>query len=187
MVASRWVRQSKQMGFTVVELLIVVVIIAILATVTIISYVGAQTRGENAKTVQTVNQYLKAITLYATQNNLYPVATTWPCLGATASCAKMSGATSCFGVGSAVTNAAFNTTIQPILGAIPEPSAQTMNCAGNSYKGAFYNKNDTSGGKSAQVYYFLRGNQQCNTPYGIATKQQQDDTTLCVVNLPTLP
>lgn len=41
-------------GFTIVELLIVIVIIAILATVTIVSYNGIQARAKNTKTVSAV-------------------------------------------------------------------------------------------------------------------------------------
>lgn len=44
----QWVKQ-KQTGFTIVELLIVVVVIAILAAITIVAYNGIQTRAQQSK------------------------------------------------------------------------------------------------------------------------------------------
>ena len=48
-----WINQ-KQSGFTIVELLIVIVVIGILAAITIVAYNGIQTRAENAKTINGV-------------------------------------------------------------------------------------------------------------------------------------
>lgn len=185
MSVQRWAK--KQKAFTIVELLIAITIIAIVATIALVSYTGAQTRTENTKTLQAVNQYLKALVMYSTQNNVYPLTAASPCLGTAVACGKVSGATTCLGVGGAVTDAAFAANILPTLGSVPEPSTQTMNCAGSQYKGAFYVNNTASAGKSAQVAYFLRGNQTCTTTYGTAAKTQQDDTTYCLVTLPTLP
>lgn len=180
-------RTARIKGFTIVELLIVVVIIAILAAVTIVAYNGIQTRAENAKTSSAVSTYVKAITMYATQNGTYPITASWPCLGTVASCGRVSGATSCLGAGAAVTDATFMNDMKTILPTLPEPSTQRMNCAGNSYAGAFYNKNDTSSGKSASIFYYLRGDQDCTVSGGASAKDQQDDTTRCSITLPTLP
>lgn len=50
-------------GFTIVELLIVVVVIAILAAITIVGYNGIQSRAKDAKTNSDIATYQKAITI----------------------------------------------------------------------------------------------------------------------------
>jgi len=60
-------------GFTIVELLIVIVVIGILAAIAIVAYNGVQTRAENAKTVAGVNQAVKLLLAYKTINGDYPV------------------------------------------------------------------------------------------------------------------
>lgn len=54
-------------GFTIVELLIVIVVIAILAAITVVAYNGIQTRANNAKRDSDVTLYAKAI--YAARIN----------------------------------------------------------------------------------------------------------------------
>lgn len=50
-------------GFTIVELLIVIVIIGILASITIVAYNGIQVRAQNAKINSDLSQLQKAITM----------------------------------------------------------------------------------------------------------------------------
>lgn len=59
-------RGQSQTGFTIVELLIVVVVIAILAAITIVSYNGIQQRALNSASLSTVDVVRdKALTWYA--------------------------------------------------------------------------------------------------------------------------
>ena len=67
-------------GFTIVELLIVIVVIAILAAISVVAYNGIQTRASNAQVASGVNQYIKAIQNYKTINSAYPAVN--GCLGA---------------------------------------------------------------------------------------------------------
>lgn len=60
-------------GFTIVELLIVIVVIAILAAVTIIAYNGIQNRSKNTATISAVNSYVKLINLYINGEGAYPL------------------------------------------------------------------------------------------------------------------
>ena len=53
--------KNKNTGFTIVELLIVVVVIAILAAITIVSYNGIQTRAKTAQANTELRQLEKAI------------------------------------------------------------------------------------------------------------------------------
>lgn len=68
----RWA--TKQAGFTIVELLIVVVVIAILAAITIVAYTGIQNRAKDSSLKSTSAQAAKKLMTVAVQNNdSYPV------------------------------------------------------------------------------------------------------------------
>lgn len=59
-------------GFTIVELLIVVVVIAILAAITIVSYNGIQQQARNTSIVSAAQQSYKAVQSYVSTNGTYP-------------------------------------------------------------------------------------------------------------------
>lgn len=59
-------------GFTIVELLIVVVLIAILAAITIVAYNGLQKRAQTSAVATALNQASKKVKLYQVDNNTYP-------------------------------------------------------------------------------------------------------------------
>ena len=61
-------RGQKQSGFTIVELLIVVVVIAILAAITIVAYNGIQNRAKNSAAQNTAAQVSKKILLWQIDN-----------------------------------------------------------------------------------------------------------------------
>lgn len=68
----KWAHK-KQDGFTIVELLIVVVVIAILAAITIVAYNGIKNRAEESGAKSTTSQYFKKLAVYFESNNYqYP-------------------------------------------------------------------------------------------------------------------
>jgi prepilin-type N-terminal cleavage/methylation domain-containing protein len=72
----------KSRGFTIVELLIVVVVIAILATIAIVSYTGIQEKAWNSKALANVSTFEKLLKSYASINGTYPNYSAWTiCLG----------------------------------------------------------------------------------------------------------
>lgn len=62
-------------AFTIVELLIVIVVIGILATITITAYNGIQQRARDSDRISSLNQLQKAIELYYVDNGRYPAIT----------------------------------------------------------------------------------------------------------------
>ena len=60
---------KKAYGFTIVELLIVIVIIAILAAISIVAYTGVQERSQKSKVQSDAAQIIKAITLAREQES----------------------------------------------------------------------------------------------------------------------
>ena len=64
---------AKQKGFTIVELLIVVVVIAILAAITVVAYNGITQRARNSVAQNALSQAQKKLATYAVDNSeLYP-------------------------------------------------------------------------------------------------------------------
>ena len=63
---------SKDKGFTIVELLIVVVVIAILATITVVAYNGIQSRARDAQLKSDLKSAATQLALYNTQNGTFP-------------------------------------------------------------------------------------------------------------------
>lgn len=63
---------AKQKGFTIVELLVVIVVIGILAAITTVAYNGIQTRGRDAARASAVKSIQTAIELYKADNGVYP-------------------------------------------------------------------------------------------------------------------
>ena len=64
--------QKTRSGFTIVELLIVIVVIAILAAISIVAYNGIQSRARNIQQLSTAKTYLTVFASYVAQNNSYP-------------------------------------------------------------------------------------------------------------------
>lgn len=64
--------KQNQKGFTIVELLIVIVVIGILAAITIVAFNGIQDRTKATAKVNDVKSLQKVIELYYAQNGSYP-------------------------------------------------------------------------------------------------------------------
>jgi prepilin-type N-terminal cleavage/methylation domain-containing protein len=62
-------------GFTIVELLVVIVVIAILAAVTIVAYNGIQSRARDTQRASDISSILKSLEAYKVINDVYPTAT----------------------------------------------------------------------------------------------------------------
>ncbi len=63
-------------GFTIVELLIVIVVIGILAAISVVAYNGVVTRASNMSRLSEMRQWEKLFVLYKTLNGVYPVIST---------------------------------------------------------------------------------------------------------------
>lgn len=73
---------QRQRGFTIVELLIVIVVIAILAAISIVAYTGVQNRAHDSAIQSDLRQLAQQIQLYEAEHGVAPalgteVAATW--------------------------------------------------------------------------------------------------------------
>lgn len=167
-------------GFTIVELLIVIVVIAILATISIVAYTGIQTRAQNTVTNQAVAQYAKAFESYKAINGSYPVGQA--CIsGAGTRCGNVIDSTySCFGVKDVYGSASVDAAIKTVIATLPQPSPQQMSCStGLDYAGAYYD-----GG--SRLIWFLNGSQTCDNLGGMNTANTlvSGNVTRCFAYLP---
>jgi prepilin-type N-terminal cleavage/methylation domain-containing protein len=163
-------------GFTIVELLVVIVIIAILAAVSIATYNGAQVRAENTKTLAGIDQVGKTLALYKTVNGKYPLVNytapiteyngVYTCLSdASTQCGRVSGATGapCDYVGGPVNGSAdIDSALKTVVSTLPQISSKDLTCEGKTVRGIYYYANRPD--LAPTVLYFLKGNQKCGIP-----------------------
>lgn len=146
-------------GFTIVELLIVIVVIAILAAVTIVAYNGIQARAKATQVESTVDQYRKALLQYATLNKEYPRASGSFCLGEIADYPD-----GCFS--GSDTDATVVTKLKSVLSNLPQVDSSCKMMYGNSCRRnlTFVHQSGATLDGSAHPYYlmyFLDGGQNC--------------------------
>ena len=71
----------KQRGFTVVELIIVIIVIGILASITVVAYNGSQAKARDATRTAALVKIKDALEIYHAKNGRYPSATANPGAG----------------------------------------------------------------------------------------------------------
>lgn len=191
MTSTQWA--PKQKGFTIVELLIVIVVIAILAAITIVAYNGITQRANNTATISAVDQTVKAIQAYIASTGDYPYkGGSMACVTTTSGCIRDTGV-----VDSAI--ATFDTNMATIATLPRSVPVSGTNGNGIMYS---YQSGRTINGESqpAILLYWLRGSaQKCGlspilsawgTPDGAITSttgytaSSPAGKTMCFVSIP---
>lgn len=138
-------------GFTIVELLVVIVVIAILAAITIVAYNGIQQRANNTSIIAAANNSLSVIDAYITANDAYPPLSGSSCITSTSGCVVNTVTTSA--------RATFDTSLTTI-GTLPRSIPMT----GGNQTGILY---DYTSGRTyngavqpAILFYWLYGTSQ---------------------------
>jgi general secretion pathway protein G len=168
-------------GFTIVELLIVIVVIGILAAITIVAYNGFQERAKNAQTTQAISSWIKGLILYKADRGQWPAYGT--CLGTNYTYGPYgtdtTGVAQCrqtvAGSGY-IENTAFKTAMAPYIGSsLPTPAFVTARASDtNWYRGLTY---VYGGGAGTDVYIqaIFAGAAVCpSAGSGAITSQQQN-------------
>lgn len=135
LIVSMWAKHKKS-GFTIVELLIVIVVIGILAAITIVAYNGIQNRSKNAKTVSAITAWSKAIKLYNADTGTWPSAHS--CLGS--STTYVGNNSQCWNSTTWVVSTTFTNQLAPYLSGFPEPDTTDVTDGGANTprRGALY-------------------------------------------------
>lgn len=179
MVITSFHDEIKNRGFTIVELLIVIVVIGILAAITIVAFNGVQQRARNTQVVSGVSAYVKAFRQYKAVKSTYPAMS--GCLGAgyPSNNCWMSGSTPAMSV-----NASLDTEMAEFLPNKPVLATSLMSIGIASYVrgGLGYIYNDTTFGNRF-VYYLDGINQGCNIA-GAVAYNEGGVVTQCNISLP---
>ncbi len=138
-------------GFTIVELLIVIVVIAVLAAISVVAYNGVQTRAKNSQIQAAAASYARSLQLYATDNGALPTAAQ---TGAVRACLGNYGDI-CANANSTIARSEFNELLAPYRGGtqlpdLPEEWVYT-NVNNNWWRGVWYDT--TSGMRLRFVQY----------------------------------
>ena len=142
---------TNQRGFTIVELLIVIVVIAILAAISIVAYNGIQSRAKNTKTINATSAWIKGLKLYEAEKGAYPAFNS--CLGSTTTYPD-NGA--CWASTSWIVQPGFLTAMQPYIGSTyPEPDSTNIYTTADPRRGALF----VYGSKL--LYMMLNGTTTC--------------------------
>jgi len=139
-------KTQKQTGFTIVELLIVIVVIGILAAITIVAYNGVQKRASDSRRKSDIELIAKALEMYYIDVGRYPA-----------------------GSGSTTINASWSTTadaswqnlinaLKPYVATLPSDPISTPSVAvtgSSGYNYAYYANNSTFCGAAVGKMYIL--------------------------------
>lgn len=193
--------ERKQTGFTIVELLIVVVVIAILATVTVVAYNGIQSQAKNTTFLAAMDAYEKAMRLYFAAHGTYPSTHLngvyeQTCLGEDFDATTDYSENKCFSNavidGYTGTNKAtigvvipsVNEALKEFLRPLPEAANREFSLAGMPYsRGIGYQGGQTGSSHFATLYYYVDGNQPCGRGTRSVTSYEGKEFTLCNVVL----
>lgn len=167
-------------GFTIVELLIVIVVIGILAAITIMSFNGIQDRARAAKVIAAVDAYSKGLALYHVETGAYPdtFEVGSACLGTLEQYPAQGdmGEGVCYtdGFRETVVVPAVNNALKTVMSPLPDGTIpEVKDKDSQSWRGIWYASDETN----TTIAYVLKGDQDC--PRG--TKDSQPGVTYCEV------
>lgn len=170
-------------GFTIVELLIVIVVIAILAAISIVAYTGIQNRAYNTKVISGSKQYYSAFLSYKAINGTYPAVS--GCLGKNYpnNACWANDASGGAPIGFQI-NATLDNALSEFISSKPEVGTELISIVpqATQYRGGLvYIHNDVSLGN--RLTYYLKGN---GTDCGLAVtnKGNEGSLTQCNISLP---
>ena len=185
-------------GFTIVELLIVIVVIGILAAISVVAYNGVTRNAQNTKTIQAVSQWVRILNLYKSENGSFPSMIS--CLGASSEYGRGFSGNESTGPQCRQDNATSGVSVYSVFqsamnqymsGEGPTPSMVTSGSAAYPwYRGAYFHP--AYPGAPARIDYILKGSSTpCDYIGGAVTMGRaphvESDTVRCSARLEPTP
>lgn len=171
----------KNSGFTLIELLVVISIISLLSSVVISSMVSSRVKADNARAFLTVREYYKALELYRSSYNYYPIADALPtntyCIPSGVTC-----------LNSSPSNTSLNTKVKENIGDLSKINGINVPFGAAAINGLEYacQSIDSSGQGCATLYirWFLNGSVSCGKISPTTTTIPMGNVTFCQALLP---
>lgn len=180
-------------GFTIVELMIVIIVIGILATLILMSYNNVRQQAENTKTTYAVKSYIDLLSTYKAMKESFPgydssnSATQYPCLSTDmpgGKCMSVDG-TVVDGLGVAYEQSGFKQALNAISSNLPTTSSQQVLIGGHPFVGAYVDLTQNSDSHIFIAYVLGGKNAKCTDLGVIGNKYQIDSSSngvLCGVD-----
>ncbi|MGV9001934.1 MAG: type II secretion system protein [Candidatus Saccharimonadaceae bacterium] len=188
---------SKDTGFTLVELLIVIVVIAILAAITIVSYNNVINRAQDTKTIAAAREWIVALELYDNDTGSLP--TIASCLGQdykyNVDNAGLSGIGECrqdnatYGI---IDEPSFDALLSKYISSQPTPSMLTATTSSTSWvRGAYYYVDKSATPWKGRVDFIISQAALCPAQIGgsvlLSQSAKPNGKSSCAYIINTLP
>lgn len=155
-------------GFTIVELLIVIVVVAILAALSMTLYTGIQDRAYSTKAISVVDSIVKASAIYRVEAGHFPPTSIGNviCVGEASDYPSQGiyGAGECVTENHRLVNAAFNANLKQIISEVPDGSLPSVRYGSDGARGVTYVSDPA--GSFMTLVYAVKGGHPC--PKGTA-------------------
>ncbi len=157
-------------GFTIIELLIVIVVIAILSSISTVAYSGIRTRAEDSAIASKVRSIAKIIEMYGAANGGIVPHANWACIGYPEDfpagngydadwCSKPSVIPTPAGYIHPV-NPTLNAELETIVGRVPSSEIPEVVYGSYTLKGIYYDSNATHLGGKPSLSFYVKGNRE---------------------------
>jgi prepilin-type N-terminal cleavage/methylation domain-containing protein len=165
---------AKQKGFTIVELLIVVIVIGILASITVVAYGGLKSKATVNIAASTVKEYVKILEQYAVLNEGKLPQADWACLGEPEHFVAENGYSAewChkpyqdppIATGALhPINTVFNGKLKTIINRMPNTKMPEVQVNSYTIRGMFYDSSAAQNSGLPVIQYFLQPAENCPT------------------------
>lgn len=183
-------------GFTIVELLVVILVIGVLTAIVTVVYNGIQDRARNAAMLSGMDTVEKALRIYQQKHGNYPDPTeltggnagviTFACVQPTSSGWPVKDgltASQCL-VGGTNPPSGYSTILRQALlesiSKIPDTSDVTVSSGGDAGRGIMYQYISPG---AADILYWIRGDQTCGRGTKLSLAGSSSTLTYCTVSL----
>lgn len=156
-------------GFTLVEIALVIVVIAVLASIIAVAYPNITNNARNAKIESQVGEYRKALSVYRQKKGTLPGSYSWSCLGNSSEYQKPDSLCGSKGYSRLFDTDIIKQSLSPIMGgSIPQPDSYCVQFMDTCWRNLLLYR----GGESTEldgafayqevfIVYFLIGDVKC--------------------------